>query len=273
MATSVNTWPTWLQRLREKGEALYHDLREAIALQGNEYKPPPELCPLYNTEIDPPAIPAVYDHCRDMLTDLGLPNNGYKLIQAFNVPRTNHTPYQNYVHEDGKAILCMFNYAHLDNLYGSRRMCWSDIMAACCARVMAASGGGDMSKLVAVVRLVIENKETCSVMRWIAQNSSSRNSKFFDVLATDDGFFPLLATDNGKGVAFMLKDHPRQFGRKIITRARVYPTGTNEGPCICWYLVEVPSPTPPAPPSSSPLSRKQKRHEKRQSRSSLQSRG
>ncbi|KAK4180347.1 hypothetical protein QBC36DRAFT_172784, partial [Triangularia setosa] len=46
--------------------------------------------------------------------------------------------YQNYIHEDGKAILCMSNYLKDDDLYkfkSPNQIFWSDMLSVCCSCV------------------------------------------------------------------------------------------------------------------------------------------
>lgn len=73
-------------------------------------------------------------------------------------PEDQQTPYQNWVHAEGKAVLCVFNDATRDTL-GERpeRLFWSDLMAACCTRVMTLTNG-DLSGLEAIWRWSISNK-------------------------------------------------------------------------------------------------------------------
>lgn len=75
----------------------------------------------------------------------------------------------------------------------------------------------------------------------------------------DDYFFALLGSENGKGIARMLADFPHFYGRKTITKVRVYPS-SKVGPALCWFLEEVEEVKVPMTPTKNPLSRKEKRN-------------
>lgn len=152
----------------------------------------------------------------------------------------------NYVHSDGKAILCMFNYGEYDvNRPGPHGMFWSDVMAASCEEVVPRSGGS-MATIETVWRLIIANDEAKTLIHEIQTSRPQAGQNPVDLFPGDDHFFALLATNNGKGVARMLTAYPRYFGYKVISGARVF-----QGNHIYWMLkASERIPEPPPPPSA-----------------------
>ena len=187
------------------------------------------------------SLPALLPLAEESIEHAGHPLDGYIYTEVENaVPSPqgteSHVPYNNYIHREGRAILCMYNYSSEDRLAGTAEgQRWTDIMAGCCALVMEETGG-DMGLLEAVWRMCIQNEDAIYAMRHIDMRTSpaerTNNGRWHDVYPDEDGFFFLLGTDNGKGVARMLADHPGQFGRKTIEKVRVFPHG-DCGPCLC----------------------------------------
>ncbi|KAK4094094.1 hypothetical protein Purlil1_1585 [Purpureocillium lilacinum] len=261
-----------MQQLAAKGRDLYQALEEAVAQRGETWVALPEIAPYYNTAIDNPDMPTVDDPVRLILDESGSPTEDYVLLQIHNVGedwKKNGPPYLNYVHAQGKAILCMSNFGDQDLLRGRPgHMFWSDLMAVGCSRVVT-SHGGDLKSLEKIWRITIKNPLTRAVV-----NHAVVRTKFsldglqnsLEFAAGSDHFFALLATDNGKGVARMLAAFPEMFGRKTIDRVVIYPQ--KGSPHICWSLKEAAiKPSEPAPEISAP-SRKQRRHMKKASLSS-----
>ncbi|KAK5992997.1 hypothetical protein PT974_06422 [Cladobotryum mycophilum] len=206
----------------------------------------------------------------DQITSAGCPGNDYVFIEVHNTGSTSEeSPYQNYIHQGGEAMLCMNNYAERDDLFGtSARIVWSDLMAVCYSRVVGRHGG-DMKGLKTIWRVYISNLITQGVIDAILKGRKT----VIDVGAGEPGFFALLGTVHGNGPAYMLGDYPEMFRRKFISRARIVPYG--DIPALCWILEEIPlspPPPPPAPLDDRPKSRKERRqHRKAQSRSSAAS--
>lgn len=78
------------------------------------------------------------------MTDLGHPVGGQVFVDVHSRGLPNaageytwgDAPDQNYVHEHGRTILCMSNFADRDKWYGTpRRTFWDDCLAECYARV------------------------------------------------------------------------------------------------------------------------------------------
>lgn len=83
----------------------------------------PEIAPFYTTRLDAPQMPTLNTNIEGWLREAGHPDDGYVLVQVENVPEQPHAgppPYHDYVHKDGRAILCMYNFAAND---------WVDIQA------------------------------------------------------------------------------------------------------------------------------------------------
>lgn len=265
-----------LRRLTIKGQEIYSELLNAIATNGRRYIPFLELAPRYITNIDVSTIPAGYNgrEICHMLEEAGQPKDRYQYIGVNNVDQDGPTPYYNYVHRDGKSLLCFYNFAELDT-NGNERMHWSDLMAVCCSRIMSVNGRSDMANIEWIWRISIVNEETKSVIDAIDQRRSPNlmaRNRVVDLTSEDDDFFSLLGTVHGKGPARMLAAYPLFFGGKIMKRVRIYPASSaRANPHICWFLEMGPVQPPEPPQITSPLSRKARRHEKKKSRSSQSS--
>lgn len=91
------------------GRAVYAAQFRGIEL--NSGKSLPTLEPWYYTAYDPPSEPCMpSEQIQEAMGQANHPHKDYVLIQAADSGSTSpQTPYQNYVHKDGKAILCMNN--------------------------------------------------------------------------------------------------------------------------------------------------------------------
>ncbi|KAL7892111.1 major facilitator superfamily domain-containing protein [Trichoderma sp. SZMC 28014] len=187
-----------LRRLTIKGQEIYSELLNAIATNGRRYIPFLELAPRYITNIDVSTIPAGYNgrEICHMLEEAGQPKDRYQYIGVNNVDQDGPTPYYNYVHRDGKSLLCFYNFAELDT-NGNERMHWSDLMAVCCSRIMSVNGRSDMANIEWIWRISIVNEETKSVIDAIDQRRSPNlmaRNRVVDLTSEDDDFFSLLGT-------------------------------------------------------------------------------
>jgi hypothetical protein len=105
---------TTRQELLETGRKLFENLQQSILENSNEYKAIKELAPRYTTEIDRPTMPGLSNKFIEALRNSGSPVGNYHLVTVDNVPSRNNPPYYNYVHVEGKAVLCLFNYGDCD---------------------------------------------------------------------------------------------------------------------------------------------------------------
>lgn len=130
-------------QLAAKGRELHDELLDSIQRRGHTYVQLPEIAPRYITNLSPPDWAAIASIQHAMLQEAGHPDDGYVFADVRNTPVVSARPcYGNYVHKDGRAILCMFNFASDDLLLGTpARMYWPDLMAVAFSRVMAAYGG------------------------------------------------------------------------------------------------------------------------------------
>ncbi|KKP02013.1 hypothetical protein THAR02_05893 [Trichoderma harzianum] len=254
--------PEQMNTLAAKGRAIFQELEQAIDERGQIYTPFPEIAPRYNTSINPPYMPQVGEKLENILKGNGQPSDQYQLVQVKSLD--SETPaYYNHVHQDGRVILCMYNFASMD--LNKERMHWSDLMAVSASRVMNVNGGSTMEQLEAIWRISIVNDETNGVIDAIDHRihgdiGRMDEERFFE-LTTEDGdeFFALLGTVHRKGPARMLAAFPKYFGGKKMVRVRVYPDGS---PNLCWFLEKQ------KPKHDGPLSRKAKRAQKKEMRKS-----
>lgn len=244
----------------KKGRYLYDEILSSIQQRGHTYVPLPEIAPRYQTEIDPPAMPAVGETQQGLLENSQQPLTGYSLVlmkNTYPLPDVFEAPYQNYIHREGRTILCMSNYAANDRYTGtSERLYWQDVMAVSISRLMAVHKGTPKA-LETIFRIAIDkNSQTRDVLTRVLKLHGT------EICSENDGFFALLGTDHGKGPARMLAAYPEMFGRKIIAKARI----TNAD--ICWYLEEIQTPEPveTTPNEPSTPSRKDRRKERKKMR-------
>lgn len=109
------------QDLVAKGRALYTAIVRAVEHHGDTFKPLPEIAPFYYTDVDPPESPAISQDMSEAMANAGHPANNYVFILVHNTLSRSpikECPYQNYVHTDGKALLCMSNFADRDQMQG-----------------------------------------------------------------------------------------------------------------------------------------------------------
>jgi hypothetical protein len=216
--------------LEAKGRELFASMVEAVRLHGREYRPLPEISGPdggYQTHLYDPN-PVQFDrNVEMMLGAVGVPQDNYVGVETLNVPDRSqgNPPYRNFVHSEGRAILCWHNFAVADAL-GERRMFWSDLMAVSCSCAMAAQnaaslpppGGATsrrprckMANLVAILRLTIVNQTTTHLIATFGP--LVRPPDHLLVLRSDQTeFFALLGTPNGKGPARMPAAYPEMFG-------------------------------------------------------------
>ena len=108
-----------------EGRAIYAEQLRSIERNWAVPKPLPILEPWYHTLVDPPGAPSI--SAEGVLQEMeyeGQPRDGYFFIQAdntgSNASNIAQTPYQNYVHVDGKAILCMNSQEQPQGALGRR---------------------------------------------------------------------------------------------------------------------------------------------------------
>lgn len=242
-----------------KGRSLHDEMLNSIQQRGHTYVPLPEIAPRYQTELDPPAMPALGDVQTKMLEHENQPVTGYSLVLVRNTQPLPYVeaPYQNYIHREGRAVLCMSNYAANDRYWGtSERVYWPDLMAVSISRLMAVHKGTPKA-LQTIWRIAIDkNSQNRDVLERVLRLYGT------EICAGNDGFFALLGTDHGKGPARMLATYPEMFGRKIISKARITQAD------ICWFLEEIPVPEPSETASNDPStpSRKERRKEMKKKR-------
>lgn len=227
------------------------------------------------------------------LRGAGHPLTDYAFIVVCNLPSALtahiaklHGPYQNYAHTGGKTLLCIDNDASRDALFGQkgvRRLFMSDALAETCAwgvlglpkttmlnkgdrtdhSVVTKKYGADWRDLEAIWRINVQNQQTRGLVAAICGDRTDPQ----DFPAGDDKFFALLGSPNGKAACRMLTTYPDMFGRKSISRVRVFPIGSQRAQLnICWFLEKAPSPpTPPPAPATPdrPLSRREARQYRR----------
>lgn len=142
------------------GRAVY--AAQFRGIESNSGKSLPTLEPWYYTVQDLPSEPWMPSlKIQTDMQNAGHPSKDYVLIQAADSGSTSpETPYQNYVHKEGKVILCMNNYASRDDLAKAsspNRMFWSDLMAQCFFRVVRYHRG-DLRSLQVIWRITIANQ-------------------------------------------------------------------------------------------------------------------
>jgi hypothetical protein len=89
----------------------------------------------------PPEAPGLNSAVKSAMVKAGHPLTNYVFIVVNNsnveLPgrETPQPPYQNFVHAQGEALLCISNFADRDEMFGRpERLFWSDLVAACCFR-------------------------------------------------------------------------------------------------------------------------------------------
>lgn len=272
--------------LASKGRTLYQAMQQPVARilgdEGASLLGPLGPMPNYRIGLDPPKNLGHKNDTDDLssaLREHGSPVRGYVLTKVSNEDRDGSTPAaeshwrslicQNYVHSDGKAILCMANFARTDKLWGKPdRVFWSDLRAASCARVMDKYPGGSMAALEHIWRINVINMDTLAVMDYIEGRLGAKGQASFDVAAGSDDFFALLATAHGSGPARMLAAYPNMFGCKTIERATVYMPEDEKECRLCWTLQGAGGDAPEQATSGpSTMSRRQARRAKKLARS------
>ncbi|KAM0414638.1 hypothetical protein ACHAPT_013521 [Fusarium lateritium] len=237
------------------------------------YKLPPQLSPVYTTVIDPAEMPALDGSTMDALQEHGDPKHGYKLVQVKSQRSgvSSEAAYQNYIHEEGRAIICVFNYKARDETPSYQQFSWTDILVASCVQALAERNrsAGTMVALFSIWRLNIDNGQTQRLITALASKNQHPGAPF-EICEDEPLFFALVASDHGRGIASLLRDYPWMFGFKTLVSATILPSASM--PSLYWRLKAVltdpeVSDTPPVP--SSPMSRKEaRRHRKTLSRQS-----
>lgn len=127
-----------------KGLRLYAQMNDNIRESGFVFKRLPEIAPLYDTDIETPRVDAISVtlHKGD-LPAADQPASGYCDVMVVHpTDRKGDVPYHNYVHEDGRAIICVSNFAKNDPYFETeRRMFFSDLLAVSVSRAMNITGG------------------------------------------------------------------------------------------------------------------------------------
>ena len=227
--------------LESKGRDLYDTM--VSGARANVYVALPDISrPTggYRTCVKDMGRPGINSEQRRMMEMAGVPREWYRSVNVVPPGVSENTPvYYNLVHTEGKAIVCLINFADRDTLSPDRDH-WSDLLAVSCDRAVnrdRITGGPrrDMSALLAICRLNIVNPETTAVIRKLAAECDPHPDDVLTLRAGDADFFSLLGTQNGKGLAWMLGTYPSKFGRKVITSALV----TCSKPNICWMLEDV----------------------------------
>ena len=97
--------------------------------------------------------PTLYDLTFAAIEQIGHPITRYSLhnVQVSDPKGEEDTsPYNNYIHDDGRVILCIYNFGGKDHNRGTpNALKWTDMMTAACAEVMKRTNG-QMSNLEAV---------------------------------------------------------------------------------------------------------------------------
>ncbi|KAJ9162304.1 hypothetical protein NKR19_g1422 [Coniochaeta hoffmannii] len=224
-------------KLAADGRALYGRL-----VRGFERPKPP--APLVLPPVDPtdPNVPkppyfttwtgpeslCAKTRTLEGLKELNQPTDEYMFIEVHSrgpldeppeVAKRRQSPYQNYVHRDGRTILCMVNYADRDLRYKTEeQLWWSDLMAGCYSRVTKTwKTTADIQPLESIWRVFISNPQTLAVIDRIVGEGKDT----IEIPAGDDRLFALLATSHGKGPGRMLVTYPHLFGRVFIRSVRI----------------------------------------------------
>ncbi len=145
------------ENLVANGRSLYNRLLAAVSRNTTQAESLPEIAPHYRLHMDPSDGIFASDPTMTAITEAGHPTSDYVLILARS-HGTMQWAYQNYVHKNGRAILCMNNYSSRDLLLGQpEQIFWSDMMAVCYARAVS-DYGGEAESLQAIWRVFIENQ-------------------------------------------------------------------------------------------------------------------
>ncbi|KAK7425897.1 hypothetical protein QQZ08_007611 [Neonectria magnoliae] len=180
--------------LVSKGRQLYAQMIREIHQRGYVVKRLPLIAPHYEISLDEPTEAAIDPGQRKYLVDTGLPTSDYVFALVTNPGSgKSQPPYQNYVHSQGRVILCMNNYADRDRFYKEpEQVYWTDLMAVTLHRVTVANGTNTRG-LEAIWRLNIKNRTTKSIIDTIC-GSKPIGPAYLQ--AGEDGFFALLGSDH-----------------------------------------------------------------------------
>lgn len=122
---------------------------------------------------------------------------------------------------------------------------WSDVISL----LWIDAAGSKAANLKHVIRSVVTNRETLSVMRR-AVGEGEFDEKFqdwgkFDPIDTngrtfrpsEDAFYALLYTPNGRGIGWSLIQHKAQLGIKTVSEITVF--GANDSPMLYFKIDDV----------------------------------
>lgn len=154
--SDVTASPETLARLSAKGHEVFLGLQQSLISRSKSASEIPIFNDKYSTTIrsleeDLPLS----DWTFAAIEQIGHPITGYmshgvkgvipddvKEVIPQEVPIQTPDPYSNFIHKDGKVILCMFNFASHDSNRGTpHALKWTDMMTAACAEVMQSTNG------------------------------------------------------------------------------------------------------------------------------------
>ncbi|KAF5563229.1 hypothetical protein FPHYL_5328 [Fusarium phyllophilum] len=210
------------------------------------------------------------------LKDNNEPTNGYILVDVDSTTPNpqKKTPYSNYVHKDGRVLMCLYNYKKDDPTPKEQALRWTDIMAASCVQAISPSTRLPiLDGITSIWRINIarDNTQTHKIIDMLRRIHKSTGGPFEITPAADDLFFALLESDHGRGVASLLIDYSWMFSFKTITSAIVFPVLSGPGlPSFYWRLEPVAERLPPELVSS-PSKKQARKHRKAMSRASIDS--
>jgi hypothetical protein len=120
MPAEINGRERTDSEMEADGRRRLDEIRAAVRLQQSpshpQYRSPPLLFPAYVTDVgrsDRPFIPCV--DVENIFHELQLPSEGYKIVNCYSNNANNPTvqpPYYNYIHEEGRVIICAWNYGY-----------------------------------------------------------------------------------------------------------------------------------------------------------------
>ncbi|KAF5653173.1 hypothetical protein F25303_2603 [Fusarium sp. NRRL 25303] len=212
------------------GRVRYARIEEAIhqhrQVNHSPYKQPPSLAPSYRAECSPATMLSVpMRTIETTLEDHSEPKNGYILVDVDSTtpnPR-EQAPYLNYVHEDGRVIMCLFNYKELDPTPKEQALKWADIMAASCVEALSPSGRLPILQgITSIWRISIDrdNRQTHKIIDMLRDIHKSTGGPFEITPAVDDLLFLDVWLQNHH-----LSHRVSGFGRSRVTKFSL-ETGT-----------------------------------------------
>ncbi|KAG5743998.1 hypothetical protein H9Q69_012787 [Fusarium xylarioides] len=260
------------------GRERYARIEDAIhqhrKVNHSPYKLPPSLAPSYHaTVIDATRLSVPYNSIFEGLERHSEPENGYILVDVNSTtPNPSEVPpYTNYIHQNGRVIMCLHNYKTDDLTAKEGALKWTDIMAASCVAAMSISGRpANMDGITSIWRISVKNTQTEKIINKLRDIYRPTGDYFEITPAADDLFFALLESDHGRAVAGLLREYPWMFGFKTITSATVFLSKGDEFPSLYWRLEPV-AERPLPELGSSPSKKQARKHKKMLSRASIDS--